>query len=93
MSTKRTPRRRRKADPKPTYILEDYATYEQLADETGKSVRWFQRQAAQRLLAGLVYNGKTPLVHLPTYKAGLQARVIKPIQPRTRQRTKNWRAR
>ena len=79
-------RQRRKALTPNPLILDEYATFAQLAAMLGKSERWVQRQAAMRLLSGLVYLGRTPMVHLPTYRAGLEARVIKAVQPRTRRR-------
>jgi hypothetical protein len=79
--------RRNLSTPTSELILDEYATLPQLAAEMRKSVRHFQRQAALRQLDGLVYNGKTPLVHLPTYKEGLASRVMKAVTPRKRSRS------
>jgi hypothetical protein len=41
------------------------------------SLRSLQRQAAMRCLDGLIYLGRRPFLHVPTFRAGLAARVMK----------------
>ncbi len=79
-------KRRQRRKSTPNYILGEFATLAQLAAEIGKSERFLQRQAAMRQLDGLVYNGKTPLVHVPTFREGLASRVMQALKPWTRRR-------
>jgi hypothetical protein len=46
------------------------------------SLRTLQRMAAQRQLDGLVYLGRKPFLHVPTFREGLRARQLKVVTAR-----------
>jgi hypothetical protein len=59
-------------------ILEGYLPVAEFAKAIGKSKRTVERMIAAREVA-FTYNGKTPLVNAPKYRAQLEAREIKPV--------------
>ena len=71
----------------PAHLLDDYIPLTEAAEQPNMpTLRTLQRWAAERRLDGLIYVGRKPFVHMPTFRQSLQARVQKAVTGRARRR-------
>jgi hypothetical protein len=60
-------------------ILEDYVTIEQAAEQPNMpGPRTLRRMIARREIS-VIYLGRKPLIHVPSFREALRARTIKPV--------------
>ena len=68
-----------------TNLLADYVSLDEAAKQPGMPCRrTLQRWAAARQLPGLVYVGRRPFLSVPAFRAGIEARMVKPLANRRR---------
>jgi hypothetical protein len=61
-------------------LYDDWATEDEMVEESGKSKRWFQRQRAARTGPPWARDGKGVIYHVPGYRDWLMSGLVKPVR-------------